>query len=246
MPESKGPRTVLVTGGAAGIGAAVSRCFGNAGWRVICHYHSSEKKAAALKEAIEASGSSCRIVWGDLTGQVGIKDFLTEVSDEKVDSLVNNAGAYVAAKELSALSYDDLIETFSINTFAPFLLCGVFFPKMRERGFGRIINVSSIAAKYGGSLHSVHYGCSKRALEGLTLTLGKKGAPHGVLVNTVRPGVIDTGFHLKYPKDMSLRIDMIPVKRIGLADEVARMIYFLGSEENTFITRETISVAGGE
>ena len=246
MPESKGPRTVLVTGGAAGIGAAVSRCFGNAGWRVICHYHSSEKKAAALKEAFEASGSSCRIVWGDLTGQVGIKDFLTEVSDEKVDSLVNNAGAYVAAKELFTLSYDDLIETFSINTFAPLLLCGVFFPKMRERGFGRIINVSSIAAKYGGSLHSVHYGCSKRALEGLTLTLGKKGAPHGVLVNTVRPGVIDTGFHLKYPKDMSLRIDMIPVKRIGLADEVARMIYFLGSEENTFITRETISVAGGE
>ena len=92
----------------------------------------------------------------------------------------------------------------------------------------------------------MHYGCSKRALEGITKTLAKEGAAYNVLINTIRPGVIDTEFHKKFPKDMKSRIEMIPMKKMGTPDDAAYMIYYLGSEENRFITNEIIAVAGGE
>ena len=118
--------------------------------------------------------------------------------------------------------------------------------EMKERAFGRIVNISSIAAKYGSSSSSMHYGCSKLALEGISKTLAREGAKDNVLVNTVRPGVIDTEFHKKFPKNMEKRISMIPAQRIGKPSEVADIVYYLGSEANTFITNETITVAGGE
>jgi NAD(P)-dependent dehydrogenase (short-subunit alcohol dehydrogenase family) len=133
-----------------------------------------------------------------------------------------------------------------VNTFAPILLTANIFMRMKEKSFGRIINISSIAAKYGGSGYSMHYGCSKLALEGLTKTLSREGAEYNVLVNTIRPGVIDTEFHKKYPKDMEKRIAMIPLKRMGTPKDVADMVYYLGSDENKFITNETIAISGGE
>ncbi len=133
-----------------------------------------------------------------------------------------------------------------VNVFAAIAIAGRVFPGMQERGFGRIVNISSVAAKFGGSSHSLHYGCSKRALEGLTRTLAREGAAGNVLVNTVRPGVIDTDFHKRFPKDMARRIAMIPVRRMGTPDEVADMVFFLGSGHNTFITNQTLAVSGGE
>lgn len=111
---------------------------------------------------------------------------------------------------------------------------------------GRIVNISSIVAKYGGSANSLAYGCSKRALEGLTKILAREGAGYNILVNTIRPGVIDTVFHRKFPKDMDKRIAMIPVKRMGRPMDVAGMVYFLGSEKNNFITNQVVTVSGGE
>jgi NAD(P)-dependent dehydrogenase (short-subunit alcohol dehydrogenase family) len=84
------------------------------------------------------------------------------------------------------------------------------------------------------------------ALEGVTHTLGREGASKNVLVNTVRPGVIDTDFHRKFPKDMSRRTAMIPMQRLGRPEEVADLVFYLGSENNTFITNDTITIAGGE
>lgn len=240
------PGTVLVTGGASGLGRSISLAFAEGGWNVVCHYFQSEEKALALKENIETLGCECELIKGDLTSEKGIEVFLQKLDRLTIDSLINNAGAYVAGKHYSEFKYQDLLPTFTLNAFAPILISSALFDKMCDREFGRIVNISSIAAKYGGSAVSIHYGCSKRALEGLTKTLAREGAGHNVLVNTIRPGVIDTDFHKKYPKDMTARAAMIPLGRLGTPDEVAGMAFYLGSEKNTFITNETLAVSGGE
>jgi len=239
-------RTVLVTGGALGIGRAIASTYALNGWNVICHYFSSHEKANSVKHEINNIGRRCKLIQSDLSLMEGIEGFIKKIKHFRIDALINNAGTYVAQKYFSELAYADLLETFTLNTFAPILLSSFVFEEMKKRNFGRVVNISSIAAKYGGSSHSAHYGCSKRALEGLTKTLAREGAPYSILVNTIRPGVIDTDFHAKYPKDMNKRIAMIPLKRMGTSTEVAEMAYFLGSERNTFITNEIITISGGE
>ncbi len=243
---NKKKRTVLVTGGASGLGAKVVRCYAGHGWRVICHFNSSGAAGAALKEEIEGQKGTVQLIQGDLSSREGVEGVIQALSDEPIDALVNNAGAYLTDSPFSQLSFDEITRSLSLALVSPLMLCGVLFPQMCDAGFGRIVNVSSIAAKFGGSAQSVHYGCGKRALEGITLSLGRDGAPFNVLVNTVRPGVIDTPFHRKTSKSMATRIAMIPAKRMGTPDEVAQMIYYLGSEENTFISRETVTISGGE
>lgn len=240
------PKTVLITGVTSGIGAETARRFAIEGWDVIGHYFSSKEKSDELKKALCAFGVECAMFKADFSSEKGIGAFLKKIAGMEVDSLINNAGTYVSARHFSELTVDDMNKAFMVNVFAPALAASKVFAGMRERGFGRIVNVSSIAAKYGGSAASMHYGCSKMALEGVTKTLAREGAAYNILVNTVRPGVIDTEFHKKFPKDMKKRIEMIPLKRMGTPAEVAEAIYFLGSERNGFITNETVTVAGGE
>jgi 3-oxoacyl-[acyl-carrier protein] reductase len=133
-----------------------------------------------------------------------------------------------------------------VNVFAPMMITSKLFIGMKERRFGRVVNISSIGAKYGGSSYSMHYGCSKRALEGLSKTIAKEGAEYNILVNTIRPGVIDTDFHKKFPKDMRKRIEQIPLKKMGKASDVADLVFYLGSDKNNFITNEIVTISGGE
>lgn len=239
-------RTVLVTGATSGIGSAVAVKFAQKGWNVICHYNSAVGKAYFLKKVVESSGVSCFLLKADLGSKRQILSLRRKLDGFQIDGLISNAGTYVVNKHFSRLTIEDIDQTFMVNAFAPMMLSSAIFIGMKERGFGRIVNISSIAAKYGGSAYSMHYGCSKRALEGMTKTLAKEGAAHNVFVNTIRPGVIDTEFHKKFSKDMESRIAMIPVKRMGTADDVADIVYLLGSEENHFITNEIITIAGGE
>ncbi|KPK42824.1 MAG: hypothetical protein AMJ78_01125 [Omnitrophica WOR_2 bacterium SM23_29] len=239
-------KSILITGATSGIGREIAIKFAREGWNIICHYFSSLKSAKELKQEIEKYNVDCRLIGADLSSKRQLMSFIKKVEGLKIDALVNNAGTYVANKYFGKLSIDDIEKAFMVNSFSPMLLSSKIFVRMKERNFGRIINISSIAAKYGGSSYSMHYGCSKRALEGLTKTLAKEGAAYNVLVNTVRPGVIDTEFHRKFPKDMGKRIKMIPLKRMGTPRDIAEMAYYLGSEKNDFITNEIITIAGGE
>lgn len=239
-------RTVFITGASGGIGRATALKFSHEGWNIICHYHSSKKKAEELEKAIAEYNVKCTLLQADLSNKDHVMKLGEHLSKFHVDSVINNAAAYGPNKHFLKVTLDEMADVFMANAMAPMWLTAALFEKMKERRFGRIVNVSSIAAKYGGSGNSLHYGASKRALEGLTKTLAKEGAEHNVLVNTVRPGVTDTEFHKKFPKDMTRRIAMIPVKRMGTAEEVADMIVYLGSEKNTFMTGEIFAVAGGE
>lgn len=239
-------RTLLITGGASGIGYAVLRRFASEGWNVLCHYHSSEEQARKVQDEALSLGVECKLIQADLSTEEGINRLVGSIQNQSVDSLVNNAASYVVQKHFSKIKVADFSQSLLLNLAAPFLLSSALFPAMCSRGFGRIVNISSIAAKYGGSPFSMHYGCFKRGLEGITLTLAREGAAQGVLINTIRPGVIDTSFHKKHPKDMQTRLDLIPIKRMGTTKDVADMVYYLGSAVNTYITGQTVAISGGE
>ena len=239
-------KTVLITGGTSDIGKEIAISFAKGGWDIVCHYFSSREKAEGLKKLIGKFNSDCRLIKADLASKSQLLSFIDKVKRFDIASLVNNAGTYVTSKHFSKLTIEDIANTFMVNSFAPMLLAGGIFARMKERQFGRIVNISSIAAKYGGSSRSMHYGSSKLALEGMTKTLAREGARYNVLVNTIRPGVIDTEFHKKFPKDMKKRIAFIPLKKMGGPKDIADMAYLLGSEKNNFITNEVIAISGGE
>ena len=243
--ENRSP-TVLVTGGASGIGYATVRRFVSEGWNILCHYYSSDKQAKNVQIEACDFGVKCDLIKADLSSEVGIKYLIDNVKNQVVDSLINNAASYIVQKHFSELEIDEISRSIFLNLTAPFLLSSAIFPSMYSRGFGRIVNISSIAAKYGGSPLSMHYGCSKCGMEGITLTLAREGAAHGVLVNTIRPGVIDTPFHKKFQKDMKKRLELNPARRMGTAKDVADMIYYLGSNANNYINGQTVAISGGE
>jgi len=236
----------MVTGATSAIGSAVVQEFARHGWAVVLHYHTATEKALGLCASLEAKGTRCTLIQADLCRQEQVEELCAKAAALGISSLVNNAGGYVRPVPMEQLDFNDIAATFALNVIAPMLLATRLFEPMKAAGFGRIINISSVAAKYGGSRTSLDYGCAKRALEGLTKTLAREGAAHGVLANTIRPGFIDTEAHARFPKDLTARAAMIPVGRAGTAQEVARAVYALGSDENTFITNEILGVAGGE
>lgn len=239
-------KTVFITGATSGIGQQIAVAFARQGWDLICHYHRSSQKLKELLRIARKHNVNCEFIRADFVSPGQLKSLQGQIKRWKIDSLINNAGTYISQKHFSRLDLEEIEETFMVNFFSALLISSEAFSNMKKRNFGRIVNISSIAAKYGGSGTSLAYGCSKCALEGLTKTLAKEGAANNILVNTVRPGFIDTDFHKKFPKDINRRIQMIPLRRIGAPAEVADLVYYLGSERNTFITNETIAVSGGE
>ena len=239
-------KRVLLTGGARGIGRAILLRFARHNWDILCHYCSSEEQAKKLKYEIEQMGRQCSIIRADFRIPEEVEGFIDQIKMFHIQSLINNAGSYGSQKHFGKLQFGDLVDTFSINVFAHIQIASYLFSQMKMNHWGRMVNISSIAAKYGGSPYSLHYGCSKRALEGLTRTLAREGASCNILVNTIRPGVIDTDFHKTFLKDLKKRTEMIPLGKMGQVDDVADMVYYLGSDENAFITNEIITIAGGE
>jgi len=166
-----------------------------------------------------------------------------------IDILVNNAGGIYGNKNFLEIDEDSWNQTFTLNVTAPFFLARDAFSFMKLHGGGKIINISSISAKYGGSGTTMHYGAAKAALEAITRGLAKAGAPYNILVNTIRGGVIDTPFHEKIQRDrknLEERINLIPLKRMGKPLDIARMALFLASEAGDYITGEIFTVAGGD
>lgn len=246
--DLKGKR-ILVTGASSGIGASVADLLCSYGALVGVHYRGNKKDALNVVSNITGRGGKAELFQGDLLLASVRANLLKSFTDAfgGIDVLVNNAGGVYGAKPFLELDEESWDNTFALNAKAPFFLARATFSLMKEQGGGKIINISSISAKYGGSPQTLHYGAAKAALDSITIGLARAGAPYNILVNSVRGGFIDTPFHKKMGREnLEARIKLIPLKRAGQPIDIARMVLFLAAETGDYITGEVFTVAGGD
>jgi 3-oxoacyl-[acyl-carrier protein] reductase len=234
-------RVALVTGGSGGIGAELSRRLGAAGAALAVHYAAEEEAARRVVEEIEADGGRGAAFGADLRDPAAPERLVDAVEDElgSVDVLAANAGAgrLASYEEVDAALFD---ETLALNLRAPFLLARRVLPGMRQRGFGRILFTSSVAALTGGII-GPHYAASKAGLHGLTHHLATRVAGDGVTVNAIAPALIEqTGM---LPGDPGNLAESVPVGRLGTPAEVADLA--VAMLRNAYLTNQVVSIDGG-
>jgi 3-oxoacyl-[acyl-carrier protein] reductase len=239
-------KVVLVTGASSGIGRATAEYFGRCGASVAITYNTNKAGADAAVAAI--SGSAIAIK-ADVTQNSAIEQMIADVERGlgPVDILVNNAGSLIErlpTLEMTEQRWDEVVD---LNAKSAFFAAQAVIPKMLEKGSGVIINVTSIAARNGGALGSIHYSAAKAAILTMTKGLAKEFATQGIRVNAVSPGVIDTPYHETFttPEVMDNLRKAIPVGREGRPEEVASVIAFLASDAASYLCGETIEINGG-
>ncbi len=241
-------KTCLITGASGSIGRATCERFIQNGYFVIAVYNSDLTGVTSLVESLKQQGYGDYIytVQCDLSNAQSIDKMLCDLSKafKHIDVLVNNAGVGYYGL-ITEMRNDDWQKIFAVNCTAPFMLSKWALESMISRKQGTIINVSSIWGNSGASME-VAYSASKSALIGFTKALAKEVAPSGVTVNCVCPGVIDTKMNARFSKDeMQELVSQIPLSRLGNAQEIASLIYFLSSPSASYITGQVITADGG-
>lgn len=240
-------KVILVTGGAKGIGAAICKKAAEQQATVAIHYNSSEQKAKELNDYIKSIKGESMIVCGDVSRSEDVKMIFNEVIKTygKIDILVNNAG--ISFNSLLVLTKEeDWDRIIDINLKSMFLCSKKFiFECLKRKLPGSIVNISSSTGLRGNVGMGV-YGISKAGVNSLTMSLAKEYAKDNIRVNAISPGSIDTDMMSLVPAEILPNIiDEVPMKRIGLPDEVANVAIFLGSDLASFITGAIIPVDGG-
>ena len=235
-------RVALVTGASRGIGRAIASALARAGAAVAVNYRARGEEAAAVVEAIHRSGGHAVAVAADVSVAGDVDRMVREVEQHlgPIDILVNNAGMTLA-RGLDDISEEDFDRTVAVNLKSAFLCTQAVLPGMRQRRWGRIVNISSIGARLGSGSVSVAYAAAKAGVEGLTRGYALRLAPEGVTVNAVAPGLIDT--EMGQPVIAAGGIARIPVGRVGTGDEIAQAVLLLAGD--AFITGQTLGVNGG-
>jgi acetoacetyl-CoA reductase len=235
-------RVAIVTGGTRGIGRSISEALNAAGYKVAANYAGDE--AAAKKFTDETGIKAYRFDVSDYAACVeGIKRIETELGP--VDVLVNNAGITRDAV-LHRMTPEQWGQVIATNLTSCFNMCRLVIEGMRERGFGRIVNIGSINGQ-AGQYGQVNYAAAKSGIHGFTKALAQEGAAKGVTVNAIAPGYIDTDMVRAVPPNVLEKIvARVPVGRLGAASEIARGVLFLVSDEGGFVTGSTLSINGGQ
>jgi acetoacetyl-CoA reductase len=235
-------RVAIVTGGTRGIGRAICEALKADGFTVAANYGGNDEKARAF------------------SGETGIPAYKWDVGDHQaclegcaqvaaevgpVDALVNNAGITRDATLLK-MSFEDWYDVMRINLGGCFNMAKACFPGMKDRGWGRIVNIGSINGQ-AGQYGQVNYAAAKSGIHGFTKALAQEGARFGITVNAIAPGYIDTEMVAAVPETVLEKIvARIPVGRLGHAEEIARGVAFLCSENAGFVTGSTLSINGGQ
>ncbi|MBS7541860.1 SDR family oxidoreductase [Ancylobacter oerskovii] len=246
------PRTLIVTGGSKGIGAAIARAAGLAGFRVALSYKGDAAGAEQVARAVEGAGAEALIVKADVAREEDVLALFAAVDARfgAPDVLVNNAGGVGPLGRVDALSAQALAEVMAVNVIGSFLCCREAVRRMSTRHGGRggvIVNMSSRAAALGGGGEWVHYAASKGAVDSLTIGLAREVAAEGIRVNAVAPGLIATDLHANAgaPDRLERLGPSIPMQRPGTAQEVADIVMWLASPASTYVTGAIVPVAGG-
>lgn len=240
----------VVTGGATGIGEAIVRALALQGARVACCYHKSRERAEYLAEELGKMGQTVLPIGMDVTtaGEIasGIKAVEAHFAG-RITILVNNAGDLHEGALLESVPDEMWDQVILLNLTSVFRCSKLCIPGMKAKKYGRIINISSLAARNGGGMEYVPYATSKGGVEALTRSLAKELGLFNITVNAVAPGVIDTSIHQRQNIAGNLDIikERVPLGKLGTVGEVAATVAFLASPEASYITGATIPVNGG-
>ena len=244
-------QVMLITGAGRGIGAAVARAAAAQRYHLVLNYSVSAEAAEELAAEIRETGCRAVTVHGDVSDEADVLRMFATIDERfgRIDVLVNNAGVAGGYGPLDTVNADMLARLWAVNITGPFLCSREAASRMRTDNGGhggRIINISSKAAVLGGPNEWVYYAASKGAVDTMTVGLSKELANVGVRVNGVRPGLIESDFHLHAPPGRVERMaPMIPMERSGSAAEVAGAVLWLASSEASYVTGAFIDVTGG-
>lgn len=242
--------TALVTGASSGIGAAAAELLAELGARVAVGYHANQSGAHAVCDRIIGAGGAAIALAADVRLPDEVRRLVDRAAAElgAIDILVNNAGSLVMRRGIREVSGEFIDDVLAVNLKSAVLASQAVAASMIERRRGSIVNVVSIAGHTGGGPGAGAYAAAKAALTAYTKSLAKELAPHGVRVNAVSPGVIDTPFHETFstPEMMRSFASSIPLGRVGTPAECATVIAFLASSAASYIVGETIEVNGGQ
>jgi 3-oxoacyl-[acyl-carrier protein] reductase len=232
-------RTALVTGGSRGIGAAIARSLAEAGAAVAVNYRERAGEANALVKAIAKEGGRAIAIAADVSQSDAVARMVQRVKSElgSIGILINNAGVAIT-RDIQDLSEADFDQTIAVNLKSVFLCTQAVLPMMRSAGWGRIVNISSGAARGAGAI-GPHYNASKAGMEGLTRGYAARLVKEGITVNAVAPSLIETDMM----KGQHNLVSRIPVGRFGKAEEVATAVMML--LDNAYMTGQTIALSGG-
>jgi 3-oxoacyl-[acyl-carrier protein] reductase len=229
----------LVTGGSRGIGAAIVRSLAEAGASVAVNYRERASDANALVKIIGEAGGHAIAVAADVSQADAVTRMVQRVTSDlgPIDILINNAGIAIT-RAIEDLSETDFDQTIAVNLKSVFLCTQAVLPMMRSKGWGRIVNISSGAARGGGAI-GPHYNASKAGVEGFTRGYAARLVREGITVNAVAPSLIETDMM----KGQHNLVTRIPLGRFGKANEVAQAVMMLLG--NSYMTGQTVAMSGG-
>jgi acetoacetyl-CoA reductase len=240
-------KIALITGGIGGIGTAICRSLSKEGMHIYANYYPAENDLAITwqKEQKDA-GFDISIIGADVSSFAACEEMVLSIEAEAgpIDILINAAGI-TRDKTLRNMDEDDWSAVMSTNLDSVFNVTKQVFEGMTSRGFGRVVNISSVNGQRG-QFGQANYATAKAGMHGFTMTLAQEGAAKGVTVNTVSPGYISTAMTQAIPKDISDQIVAgIPARKMGQPEDIANLISFLASDSNGYITGANIPVNGG-
>jgi NAD(P)-dependent dehydrogenase (short-subunit alcohol dehydrogenase family) len=250
-PKKEAPLAV-VTGGSRGIGRAIALALAHEGWNVCISYLSNAAAAEEVLAQIRQAGQQGLAVKADMASQDDVRQLFAQAQQTfgRLDALVNNAGVVGALRSIFDADQAHLRGVFDANVLGCFYCAGEAARLMSTQKGGHggaIVNMSSVASRTGGMPQEAHYAASKGAVDSLTLALAKELAPHGIRVNAVRPGLIETEIHETHGGQATLAklAPTVPMARVGQAEEVASVVSFLCGAGSSYIHGTLIDVSGG-
>jgi len=245
-------RTLLITGGSRGIGAATARLAAGRGFDVAVNYAGNVAAAEAVVADVKAAGCRAIAVRADIADSAQVRAMFAEVDRQlgRIDAFFNNAGVLFPHKRFVDIAEDQLDRMIAVNLKGAYVAAQEAARRMSTRLGGKggaIVNMSSMGAKLGGAFECTDYGATKGAIETLTIGMAKELAGEGVRVNAVRPGLIETEIHASAgePGRVQRLMGTVPLGRAGSPEDVAEAVLWLLSDQSAYTTGVIVDVAGG-